>query len=294
MKLKNTEFGIITNFYGLQISIEEAVLRLSNLGIRNLEVPGWHWSAGQDTSSYIMTDHPERLNRFRSLLRDQGMNVQQFHSHFAFAAESEESRTRQVERNRRTIDLAAGMGAKAVVIHIGGTHAACGQIPDSAIFEANARSLSEVADHAKNTSVKIAIENLMTDTNRMGCRISELKDLITAVGSDRVGICLDTGHANVDGLDVPEAVRECGNLLIATHIQETCRGNDLHMFPFALRRRKSTMDWFRIFDVFAEIGYPYPLIGECANAELPLELADRYLEAQKNLIESILRGEFER
>ena len=42
MKLKNTEFGIITNFYGCQISIEEAVLRLSKLGIRNLEIPGWH------------------------------------------------------------------------------------------------------------------------------------------------------------------------------------------------------------------------------------------------------------
>ena len=55
------------------------------------------------------------------------------------------------------------------------------------------------------------------------------------------------------------------------------------------------MDWFRIFGAFGEIGYPFPLIGECANnsGELPLELADRYLEAQKNLIESVLRGEFE-
>ena len=220
------------------------------------------------------------------------MNVQQFHSAFSFAVDSGKNRIEQVEKIKRTIDLAAGLGAKALVIHIGGRHDLCGQIPDSAIFEANVRSLSEVAAHAKNMPVRPAIENLMSDTNRMGCRISELKDLITAVGSDRVGICLDTGHANVDGLDVPEAIRECGKLLIATHIQETCRGNDLHVFPFALRRRKCTMDWFRIFDAFAEIGYPYPLIGECANGELPLELADRYLEAQKKLIESVLRGEF--
>ena len=54
------------------------------------------------------------------------------------------------------------------------------------------------------------------------------------------------------------------------------------------------MDWFRIFDAFAEIDYPFPLIGECANnsGELPLSLADRYLEAQKNLMEAVLRGEF--
>ena len=56
------------------------------------------------------------------------------------------------------------------------------------------------------------------------------------------------------------------------------------------------MDWFRIFEAFAGIGYPFPLIGECANnsGELPLELADRYLKAQKELIESVLRGEFDR
>ena len=55
------------------------------------------------------------------------------------------------------------------------------------------------------------------------------------------------------------------------------------------------MDWFRIFEAFAGIGYPFPLIGECANnsGELPLELAVRYLKAQKELIESVLRGEFE-
>ena len=130
-------------------------------------------------------------------------------------------------------------------------------------------------------------------TDFYGVGIS-LEEAVRRLGS--LGICLDTGHANVDGLDVPEAIRECGPQLIATHIQETCRGNDLHVFPFTLRQGKSTMDWFRIFEAFAGIGYPFPLIGECANnsGELPLELADRYLKAQKELIESVLRGEFDR
>lgn len=286
-------FGIVTDFYGCGISLEDAVRRIAGLGIRDLEVPGWHWSAGQDPS-YIMSDHAERLKGLCGLLRDLGMNVQQFHSAFSFAAESGERRAIQVERIRRSLDLAEAMGAKSLVIHIGGRHAACREMPDSAIFEANVKSLSEVARHAEKMTVRPAIENLMSDTNRQGCRISELKALIEAVGSDRVGICLDTGHANVDGLDVPEAIRECGKRLIATHIQETCRGNDLHVFPFTLRRGKSTMDWFRIFGAFAEIEYPYPLIGECANnaGELPPEMADRYLKAQASLIQSVLDGEF--
>ena len=294
MKLKNTRFGIVTDFYGVRISLEDAVRRLNRLGIRDLEIPGWHWSAGQD-SPYDLTRHADRINNLRSLLHDLGMNVQQFHSHFSLAADTEANRTAVVEKSLRTIDLAAELGAKALVIHIAGRHGSCKGISDQAIFEANVKSLSEMAKHAENMPVRLAIENLMTDTNRQGCRIAELKELIAVAGSERIGICLDTGHANVDGLDVPEAVLECGPQLIASHIQETCRGNDLHVFPFTLRRGKSTMDWFRIFGAFAEIGYPFPLIGECANnsGELPLELADRYLEAQKNLIESVLRGEFE-
>ena len=292
MKLKNNRFGIVTDFYGIRISLEDAVRRLDKLGIRDLEIPGWHWAARQD-SPYDLTRHSDRVKDLCSLLHDSGMNVQQFHSQFSLAAEPD--RAAVAERSLRTIDLAAELGAKALVIHIAGKHADCQGIPDQAIFDANVKTLTAMAKHSENTPVRLAIENLMTDTNRYGCRIAELKQLIEAVGSDRIGICLDTGHANVDGLDVPQTVRECGPQLIAVHIQETCRGNDLHVFPFSLRQGKSTMDWFRIFDAFAEIGYPYPLIGECANnsGELPLEMADRYLEAQKNLIESVLRGEFD-
>ena len=294
MKLKNARFGIVTDFYGVRISLEDAIRRLSKLGIRDLEIPGWHWAAKQD-SPYDLTRHAERVKKLCSLLHDLGMNVQQFHSQFSLAADTEPNRAASTEQNIRSIDLAAELGAKALVLHIAGRHDSCRGITDQAIFEANVKTLTAMAEHSENTPVRLAVENLMTDTNRYGCRIAELKELIAAVGSDRIGICLDTGHANVDGLDVPEAVRECGSQLIAVHIQETCRGNDLHVFPFSLRQGKSTMDWFRIFDAFAEIGYPNPLIGECANncGELPLGLADRYLEAHKNLIEAVLRGEFE-
>ena len=293
MQHKPCKFGIVTDFYGVRIPLEDAVRRLGKLGISDLEIPGWHWSAGQD-SAYELTRQTKRLNGLRTMFHDLDMNVRQFHSSFALAVDSEPNRAAMVDMTRRTIDLASELGAKALVIHIGGRHDGSKGVSDPGIFEANVKSLSELAHHAENCPVSLAIENLMSGTNRMGCRISELKDLIAAAGPDRIGICLDTGHANVDGLDVPEAIRECGKQLIATHIQETCRGNDLHVFPFTLRRDKSTMDWFRIFDTFAEIGYPYPLIGECANnsGELPLEMADRYLKAQKDLIESVLRGEF--
>ena len=290
---KSLNFGIVTDCYGCKISLEDAVRRLHGIGFRDLEIPCWHFTAGREPS-YLKSDLSSRLKDLRTLLSDLGMTVRQFHSTASLRAESESARAEAADWIRRTAEIAAETGARALVLHIGGRKEVCADRTDREIFEANVKTLSELADFVGNSGIRLAIENLMSDVYRQGCRISELKDLIAAVGSARIGICLDTGHANVDALNIPEAIRECGDLLCATHIQETCPGNDLHVFPFSLRRSKSTMDWFAIFRTFRETGYPFPLIGECANnaGELPLPLVDRYLEAQRLLLESVLRGEF--
>ena len=287
-------FGIVTDCYGVVLSLEDSIRHLSKIGFRDLEIPGWHWNAGEKAANGTFS-RSQRIKEVCKLINDSGMTVHQYHSAHALSAASESLRSEQVNRIKDTIDLAAELNAASLVIHIGGRHDMCKGITDQAIFDANTRSLVELAEHAKNTPVKIAIENLMTDVYRQGCRISELKDLIKAADSDRIGICLDTGHANVDGLDVSEAIRECGSLLIATHVQETCPGNDLHALPFSLRRVKSTMNWFEIFRTFRETQYPFPLIGECANntGELPFELVDRYLESQRILIQEAVDGKFD-
>ena len=169
MKLKNTRFGIVTDFYGIRISLEDAVRRLNKLGIRDLEIPGWHWAAQQD-SPYDLKLHAERVKKLCSLLRDSGMNVQQFHSQFSLAADTEPNRAASTEKNLRSVDLAAELGAKALVIHIAGRHDSCRGISDQAIFDANVKTLTAMAKHSENTPVRLAIENLMTDTNRCGCR----------------------------------------------------------------------------------------------------------------------------
>ena len=290
-----SKFGIITSCYGRGLPVEDAVLRLHKIGFRDLELPCWHLTEGHDAGSYLKGDLSPRLKALRDRISDLGMTVRQFHSTHALRAESESARAEAADWIRRTIEVAEEAGARALILHIGGKKANCADRTDREIFDANAKTLSELADFVKPLKIRLAIENLMTDVNRQGCRIAELKELIETVGSDRIGICLDTGHANVDGLDVPDAIRECGPLLCATHIQETCPGNDLHVFPFTLRRSKSTMDWFRIFRTFQETGYPFPLIGECSNntGELPLPMVEEYLKTQRFLIESVLQHQFE-
>jgi len=301
--MKNWRFGIVSDCYGGKVSIEDSIALLRGIGFRDLEIAG-----GQLVDDMVAPPPAKtllgRLRPLRVSLEDAGMVVWQLHGPYGacdLVADSERTRRQHVDAYKRWIDIALMVGAKSLVIHIGGRNDLCPGKGPEAILEKNAESLASLAQHVGDADLKLAIENLMSHNlelpevfNRVGGRISDLKELVGRVGSDSLGLCLDTGHANVEHLDIPDAIKECGELLVATHIQESNRVYDMHMLPFSLRASKSGMDWFRIFTAFKGINYPRPLIGECANTsgDLPQELVSRYLKAQRELIEMAMRGEF--
>lgn len=302
--MKNWRFGIVTDCYGANIPLERAISLLKGMGFRDLEVTGGQLveNMNEPPSATAMA---RRLKSLRGILEDSHMTAWQFHGPYGscdIVSNSELSRKRNVDAYKRWIDIAQAIGAKSLVIHIGGRNDLCPGKEPAEIFDANVKSLSVLAGHVGDSGFRLAIENLMSHNidlpevfNRIGGRISDLKELIAVVGSECLGLCLDTGHANVEHLDIPASIRECGDLLVATHIQESNRVYDMHMLPFSLRRSKSGMDWFKIFQAFKGIGFRRPLIGECANSsgELPVELVSRYLKSQKLLIETAMRGGFD-
>lgn len=75
------------------------------------------------------------------------------------------------------------------------------------------------------------------------------------LNSDRVRICLDTGHANIAGQDVPAMIRRYGNRLAVLHLNDNFGKiepvfEDLHLFP-----GYGLLDWEAIFSALHEIRY---------------------------------------
>ncbi|HCA47317.1 MAG TPA: hypothetical protein DEP45_08120 [Armatimonadetes bacterium] len=85
---------------------------------------------------------------------------------------------------------------------------------------------------------------------RYGATIEELHTLIDGIGRSNVGICLDVGHAHVQGYEMAEAVRQCGERLIATHIQDNDGTRDGHLAP-----TRGTINWRVGIAALREIGY---------------------------------------
>ena len=77
-------------------------------------------------------------------------------------------------------------------------------------------------------NIRIAVENMEGEDE-----ISDAQELIEIADSlkGRAGICLDTGHANIRGEDIPAFIRKCGKRLIATHIADNDGMSDQHLLP---------------------------------------------------------------
>lgn len=79
--------------------------------------------------------------------------------------------------------------------------------------------------------------------------------LLHDIGGDGVRLCLDTGHANISGQNVPAMLRAFGNKLATVHLNDNygvIHGiyEDLHLFPGCGR-----LEWEEIFAALREIGF---------------------------------------
>ena len=83
----------------------------------------------------------------------------------------------------------------------------------------------------------------------------DLLELARRLNSPHVRLCLDTGHANIAGQNVPEMIEKYGNLLDTLHLNDNYGYispvfEDLHLFPGYGR-----LDWHAIFAALHENGY---------------------------------------
>ena len=93
--------------------------------------------------------------------------------------------------------------------------------------------------------------------------IPMLARLCDSVNAKNVGICWDTGHANIMEHEQPqdEAIRFLGKRIKCTHIHNNFKNyTDLHQPPDT-----GNIDWDQVMKAFREIGYdgPFTLETRC-------------------------------
>lgn len=170
-----------------------------------------------------------------------------FYSQEPDAALGNEAFERDKAFTARTIRVAAMLGAPWITLHPVYGKRLPGMDPDR-VFAYNLDYFSEMGEVALQEGIGIAIENMPTAPFNDPERITDLLDRLN--DEKLFGMCLDTGHANMNQIDIPKLILHLGPRLKTTHIQDNHGQRDEHLLPYL-----GDIEWEGIMHALHQSGY---------------------------------------
>jgi sugar phosphate isomerase/epimerase len=180
------------------------------------------------------------------------------------------------------LSYAAELGAGHVVYH-------ALNLPDSPASQdallAEARSLAMLAARAERLGVTIAIENLAPvypGPERLSHTPLTLRTLVRKIGSERLGICLDVGHANIVAdlrhSELADLIRPALDSVVLFHLHDNLgarqagqasAGLDPLLLDLHLPPGRGSLPWTRVGGLLRE--HHAPLVLEIHPPHRPPE-----------------------
>lgn len=185
----------------------------------------------------------------RAAAEDAGIEISQVHGPWPTDDTTAENRAKTLENMRLAVYGCHCLGAPYLIIHP--------QMPYGWGRE-------EDADFALSLTIEL-MKNLMPDCEKYGVtlclenmpmtahRISTMERIAEAVemvGHPNAAICFDTGHTNVYGHDLGDAVRIAGKYLRTLHVHDNDGKADRHQLPWL-----GSADWNSFTAALAETGF---------------------------------------
>lgn len=131
------------------------------------------------------------------------------------------------------------------------------------IHDYNVRWFHDLLSTAEHFDIVINLENTFDShhTQKAGdppypyTTAEDMLALMRDIGSTRVQLCLDTGHANISAQDIPAMIRAFRSDLATVHLNDNYGHispvyEDLHLFPGYGR-----IDWQPVFDALREVNF---------------------------------------
>lgn len=156
------------------------------------------------------------------------------------------------------------LGCKKLVFHpVAYPYRIVSAETEQAIHAYNLRWFRELLPFAEKYGIVIELENTFDyfhlqmpgDPLRPYTTAAQLNALADGLDSPYVRLCLDTGHANIAGENIPQMITQMGTRLDCLHLNDNYgkrsgMHEDLHLFP-----GEGNVDWQPIAASLKKIGY---------------------------------------
>lgn len=196
------------------------------------------------------------------VLSDNGLECVQSHPYYYDLTVSSEIDYEDCEfAIERAIVASGKIGAKWCALHPR-TAINAGYFVSKSL-EDNQKSFARYLEVAKKNNTGVAAENLPIFPGWSPARpfyssnYEELYNLVDSFNDSSMGICWDTGHANLMNFSQVDAIKFLGDRIKITHIHNNYQTEDKHFPP-----DNGNIDWDGVMTAFASIGYDGPLTLE--------------------------------
>jgi D-psicose/D-tagatose/L-ribulose 3-epimerase len=169
-------------------------------------------------------------------------------------------RAAAVDAMRRTLDCCHAAG---VTVLCGPTHSAIGEFtgkgPTDDEFKWGTETMRQVADHATQAGVTIAVEYLNRFENYFLTSVAQTVKFVQAVDHPAVRMMYDTFHANIEEKNLAAAIQAAAPWTALVHISENDRS-----IPGT-----GHVHWDETFDALKAAGYDGWMVVEAFGLALP-------------------------
>jgi fructoselysine 3-epimerase len=234
-----------SSFVYFNYPLEAAILSLCRLGYAGVEI----WGGRPHMYRH---DLDSELESIKALLADCGMVVPnfipaQFRYPSILCSSNDAVRRDSVRYIQDAIDNAVKIGAPSVSLCAGMTLG--GESVERGW--ANLRqSIVELLDYSDKAGMLLLIEPAHRAESTLILTVADALRMIREIRSDRLGVCLDTGHAALNGEDLAQAVRCLKGIPLHIHIDDNWGDSDTHLIP-----GDGGIDYAPFAGALAEIGY---------------------------------------
>jgi sugar phosphate isomerase/epimerase len=236
------------------------------------------------TRSHLDYHDPAALDAVADWLTREGLRLRSLHAPvmerfdgtwinpLSIASTDDAAREQAVGEIGAALELARRVPLSTVIVHPG--------LQDTLLSasvrnsrDATLRSVEEIVALASPLGVRVALEVI---PNAMATA-DALTELLDELDMPEVGVCLDFGHAHLQG-DVVDAIETLSGVLIATHVHDNHGRRDEHLAPF-----EGTIDWTAAVTALQKIGYDGTMMLEIAGANGSVPALERARRAVARL-----------
>jgi len=277
-------FGVSTHLYhGLRLS-RDHLLEIAAFGFDTVELFA--------TRTHFDYHNPAAVAELQQWLAEAGLTLESVHAPIgesftggrwgrllSVASPDEDERLAAVGETEAALHIARRIAMKVLVVHLGVPRS---QTPPGGANARGAarRSLEALEPAATALGVTIALEVQPNELSNAGSLVHFIEH---DLDGRNVGICLDFGHARLDG-DVVDAIETVSEHLVATHVHDNRGRSDDHLLPF-----EGTIDWPAALTSVQKVGFEGTLMLEVARHGSPRETLGKARQAREKM-ERLLAG----